>query len=98
MILSGDDRVPWSKQQRIVSRKKRDFLREPKVLPYPAMMMGKNRIQTTDPKWPQMWYLVSELDIFRIIFIFIYVSKCVTYQAIDGDEKSALLEVWFLIV
>ncbi|XP_055326516.1 furin-like protease 1 [Sitodiplosis mosellana] len=57
--LSVDDRVQWSKQQRIKSRKKRDFLsfHEPKIPAYPTVMMGKNRIQTTDPKWPQMWYL-----------------------------------------
>lgn len=50
--LNNDGRVQWSKQQRVKSRKKRDFLS------YPTMM-GKNRVFTTDPKWPQMWYLVS---------------------------------------
>lgn len=62
--LNGDDRVQWSKQQRIKSRKKRDFLsfHEPKIPAYPTVMMGKNRVQTNDPKWPQMWYLVSELS------------------------------------
>lgn len=64
--LNNDNRVRWSKQQRVKSRKKRDFLtfQEPKVQSYPMMMMGKNRISTTDPKWPQMWYLVSKFDIF----------------------------------
>lgn len=50
--LISDERVRWSQQQRIKSRKKRDYQ------PYP-MTMGKNRVFTTDPKWPQMWYLVS---------------------------------------
>lgn len=50
--LINDERVRWSQQQRIKSRKKRDYQ------PYP-MLMGKNRVFTTDPKWPQMWYLVS---------------------------------------
>lgn len=60
MRLSSDDRVRWSQQQRIKSRKKRDFLsfHEPKSQPYPVSM-GKNRVSTTDPKWAQMWYLVS---------------------------------------
>lgn len=73
--LSGDDRVQWSKQQRIKSRKKRDFLsfHEPKIPSYPTMMMGKNRMQTTDPKWPQMWYLVSEFQIsFRTYIPFFF--------------------------
>lgn len=54
--LDSDDRVRWSKQQRIKSRQKRDFIsyRDPRGTP-----TGKNRVLTSDPKWPQMWYLVS---------------------------------------
>lgn len=60
--LNNDNRVHWSKQQRIKSRQKRDFLsfHNPD---YPSFATGKNRVATTDPKWPQMWYLVSEINL-----------------------------------
>lgn len=59
--LIEDERVNWSKQQQVKSRKKRDFLSlpDPKSQPYPNILMGKNRVSTTDTKWSQMWYLVS---------------------------------------
>lgn len=62
--LNEDDRINWSEQQRVISRKKRDFLsfHEPKSQPYPNGIVGKNRVSTTDPKWAQMWYLVSVLN------------------------------------
>lgn len=60
--LNNDDRVHWSQQQRIKSRRKRDFLSF-HTPDYPLFPMGKNRIDTTDPKWPQMWYLVSDIDL-----------------------------------
>lgn len=47
--LDGDDRVRWAKQQRAKRRQKRDF--RPLKSPY--------TIQLNDPKWPEMWYLVS---------------------------------------
>lgn len=60
--LNDDDRVHWSKQQRVKLRRKRDFLsfREPRA------PMGKLRIATSDPKWPQMWYLVSSIYQFSL--------------------------------
>lgn len=60
--LNNDDRVHWSKQQRIKSRQKRDFLsfHNPE---YASFATGKNRVATTDPKWSQMWYLVSEINL-----------------------------------
>lgn len=63
-LLEDDDRVRWAQQQRIKSRQKRDFLSFPpsRMAAYPSLM-GKNRVSTNDPKWPQMWYLVR----FRII-------------------------------
>ncbi|XP_031635656.1 furin-like protease 1 isoform X1 [Contarinia nasturtii] len=54
--LNNDDRVRWSQQQHIKTRKKRDFLTFHDQKPYP-MLMGKNRVMTSDPKWPAMWYL-----------------------------------------
>lgn len=80
--LNDDNRVRWSKQQRIKSRKKRDFLsfHEPKSPPYP-ITMGKNRVLTSDPKWPQMWYLVS-LSINSVCIFFCYVVRqIVLYHA-----------------
>lgn len=50
--LDGDDRVRWAKQQRAKRRQKRDF--RPLKSPY--------TIQLNDPKWPEMWYLVSRGD------------------------------------
>lgn len=47
--LDGDDRVRWAKQQRAKRRPKRDF--RPLKSPY--------TIQLNDPKWGEMWYLVS---------------------------------------
>lgn len=58
--LNNDDRVQWSQQQRIKSRKKRDFLSFHDPPTFPIYTMGKNRLFTTDPKWSQMWYLVSK--------------------------------------
>lgn len=48
-LLETDDRVFWAKQQKVKSRQKRDYK--------PAK--GKARVNTNDPNWPQMWYLVS---------------------------------------
>lgn len=51
--LSGDDRVRWSKQQRVKSRSKRDFIRmrTSRITPFPSGM------DFNDEKWEQMWYL-----------------------------------------
>lgn len=55
--LTNDVRVKWSKQQRAKSRQKRD---------YQIGRSFKSSLMVTlnDPKWSQMWYLVS-------VFIFI---------------------------
>lgn len=55
--LDNDHRVKWSKQQRVKSRQKRDFLhlRPPRAV----HVNGRYRLSLNDPKWPQMWYLVS---------------------------------------
>jgi hypothetical protein len=51
--------VKWAKQQRILSRSKRDYLtyvRDSRSSKRFAIKGGLN-----DPKWPKMWYLVSSL-------------------------------------
>lgn len=47
--LDGDDRVRWAKQQRAKRRPKRDF----------RSLKSPYTIQLNDPKWGEMWYLVS---------------------------------------
>lgn len=46
--LDRDDRVQDAIQQVAKSRQKRDFLR------------GRRTFELNDPRWKQMWYLVSD--------------------------------------
>lgn len=57
--LENDDRVRWSKQQRVKSRQKRDFVRTKSYKIYSSVL--------NDPKWPAMWYLVSFLALLNLI-------------------------------
>lgn len=83
--LNNDERVRWSKQQHVKSRKKRDFLS------YPTMM-GKNRVFTTDPKWPQMWYLVSKLVILMpFLHVKWYVISINQYKVPTSTKSSSSL-------
>lgn len=50
-------RVRWSRQQRAKTRSKRDFIN---IRQSRAAVSGKNRWFMNDPKWSQMWYLVSD--------------------------------------
>lgn len=53
--LDTDDRVRWSQQQRAKSRQKRDYVK-------PNRQSSSRYINLlNDPKWPLMWYLVSNL-------------------------------------
>lgn len=50
--------MKWAKQQKILSRSKRDYLtfdRNSKISKRFATKTGL----LNDPKWPEMWYLVS---------------------------------------
>lgn len=76
MRLNNDDRVRWSQQQHIKSRKKRDFLTFHDPKPYP-MLMGKNRVMTTDPKWPAMWYLVSSNSFYFYVYHHVLHYLCI---------------------
>lgn len=48
--LNDDERVVWSKQQRVKSRQKRDGTRLKPIKSFTSLL--------NDPKWPSMWYLV----------------------------------------
>lgn len=66
--LDDDRRVRWSMQQQIRTRSKRDFIQ---IRQSRASLNGKNRWMMNDPKWSQMWYLVSHIPFylnFRILF------------------------------
>lgn len=52
--LVEDPQVRWAKQQITKSRQKRDFIRLRQ-----SRTSSSSVISLNDPKWPQMWYLVS---------------------------------------
>lgn len=58
--LTGDRRVHWALQQRAKSRQKRDFMRQ---RPSRTSLAAEMRMPLNDPKWSQMWYLVSGVNL-----------------------------------
>lgn len=68
--LEGDDRVRWAKQQRAKSRQKRDLIR---IRP---ARTSNNIVQLNDPKWGQMWYLVS-FALLHLIKLLLYTQNCI---------------------
>lgn len=66
--LDDDVRVRWSRQQRAKTRSKRDFIN---IRQSRAAESGKNRWFMNDPKWSQMWYLVSDFVLYFTILRFV---------------------------
>lgn len=89
--LADDNRVRWSKQQEVRSRTKRDFIQ---IRQSRASMSGKNRWMMNDPKWSQMWYLVSEQSIFFNVYKFVSYTIFIQYVGIQYDYTYFLHRIW----
>lgn len=58
--LDADDRVHWAQQQRAKSRRKRDYIPQPATVVFnQAGSYNSDVAKLNDPRWSQMWYLVS---------------------------------------